>query len=310
MSVNTIKIELEKIDNHWALVSLFDGVHELQTHDTVNLILDFSAQNLFVHADHLLVIVSMVHHLRHRGVTVGIQVVGQNDYASRVNFFRLLDVPYEESFVRRKASGKFIELFRFDNNLIYRLQDDLTMIIHQLGNVALEVKQLMFYCLNEIMDNVLVHSGQDFGWVAAQVFPSRREIRLIICDNGVGVLESLQSSGLKEFLNITERQALEMSIQRGITSGKGLGFGLYATSQFITQNRGEMLLYSGNHCLELDRSGIVIHDGATWPGTVVALRIRTDIVVDYKTIMPPNHTLPDDYQLIIDKYFGEDNELW
>lgn len=39
------------------------------------------------------------------------------------------------------------------------------------------------------------------------------------------MFESLQSSGLKEFLNITEPQALEMSIQRGVTSGKGLGFG-------------------------------------------------------------------------------------
>src|SRR5690606_11789026 len=150
-----------------------------------------------------------------------IEVLGKNDYASRVNFFKLLDVSYEEGFVGRHASGKFIELFRFDNSSMYRLQDDLTMIIHQIGNVALEVKQLMFYCLNEIMENLLVHSRQDFGWVAAQVFPSRREIRLIICDNGVGVLESLRSSGLKEFLNITEPQALEMSIQRGVTSGKG-----------------------------------------------------------------------------------------
>lgn len=310
MPANTLHIDFSRVNNHWTLVSLFEELHGLQANDELDLTLDFSGPNLFVHSDHLLVVVSMVHHLRNRGARVDIQVVGQNDYASRVNFFRLLDVPYEESFVRRKASGKFIELFRFENSSMYRLQDDLTMIIHQMGNVALEVKQLMFYCLNEIMDNVLVHSGQDFGWVAAQVFPARREIRLIICDNGIGVLTSLQSSGLKEFLSISEPQALEMSIQRGITSGKGLGFGLYATSQFITHNQGDMLLYSGNHCLELNRSGLAIHGGATWPGTVVALRIRTDILVDYKAIMPPHHTLPDDYQFIIDKYFGEEDELW
>ena len=310
MANHTLHIDFSTIDSHWALVSLFEEAQGLHVDDKFDLILDFSGPNLFVHSDHLLVIVSLVHHLRNRGVTVDIQVVGQNDYASRVNFFKLLKVPYEESFLRRKASGKFIELFRFENSSMYRLQDDLTMIIHQIGDVALEVKQLMFYCLNEIMDNVLVHSGQDFGWVAAQVFSTRREIRLIICDNGVGVLASLQSSGLKEFLSISEPQALEMSIQRGITSGKGLGFGLYATSQFITHNQGDMLLYSGNHCLELNRSGMAIHGGATWPGTVVALRIRTDILVDYKAIMPPHHTLPDDYQFIIDKYFGEDNELW
>ena len=310
MSAHTLHIDFSRISNHWALVSLFREVHGLQSNDEVHLILDFSNPDLFVYSDHLLVVVSMVHHLRDKDVTVNIQVIGENDYAGRVNFFRLLDVPYEERFVRRRASGRLIELLRFDNDSMYRLQDDLTMIIHQLGNVALAVKQLVFYCLNEIMDNVLVHSGQGFGWVAAQVFSARHEIRLIICDTGVGVLSSLQSSGRQEFLDISEPQALEMSIQRGVTSGKGLGFGLYATSQFITRNQGDMLLYSGNHCLELNRSGIAIHGGATWPGTVVALRIRTDIVVDYKAIMPSHHNLPDDYQFVIDKYFGENDELW
>ncbi len=71
-----------------------------------------------------------------------------------------------------------------------------------------------------------------------------------------------------------------------------------------------MLFYSGHHCLELNGAGLAIHAGVNWPGTVVALRIRTDISVDYKAIMPSNHTLPDDYQFFIDKYFGEDNELW
>ncbi len=37
---------------------------------------------------------------------------------------------------------------------------------------------------------------------------------------------------------------------------------------------------------------------------------NTNIPVDYHSIMPTHHTLPDDYQFYIDKFFGDDNELW
>lgn len=276
----------------------------------MQLTIDFSAESLFVYADHLLVVVIMVQHLRILGVNVKIDILGSSEYASRVNFFHLLEIPYDERFIRQLSRGRFIELLRFDADSMYQLQDDLTMIIHQIGNIAIEVKQLIFYCLIEIMDNVIVHSGKEYGWLAAQVFPNRREIRLVICDNGIGVLESLRSSEKEEFQAIDGAAALEKCLQRGVTDGKGIGFGLYATSEFIRHNKGDLLLYSGSYCLEFSESAVVIRDGANWPGTVVALRIRTDIPVDYKNIMPSHHTLPDDYQFFIDKFFGEDNELW
>lgn len=86
--------------------------------------------------------------------------------------------------------------------------------------------------------------------------------------------------------------------------------GLYASSRFSQLNKGEMLLYSGHHYLEINADQSVIGREGYWPGTLVAMRIRTDIPVDYMDIMPANHTLPDDYQFFIDKFFGENNELW
>src|SRR5699024_4869219 len=167
--------------------------------------------------------------------------------------------------------------------------------------IAIEVKQLMFYCLGEIMDNVLVHSSKDQGWACAQFYPNRREIRLMICDCGVGVREALRNGEREEYRNIDEAQALRLCVQRGVTNGHGLGFGLYATSQFIQLNRGRMLLYSGNHILEIQRDRSYVSEGSYWPGTIVALLIRTDIPVDYQDIMPAHQTLPDDYQFFIDK---------
>lgn len=89
-----------------------------------------------------------------------------------------------------------------------------------------------------------------------------------------------------------------------------MGFGLFATSQFILKNSGKLLLYSGAHYLKAENGGYQIFNGSNWKGTVVSLKINTNIAVDYKSIMPVNHTLPDDYQFFIDKFFGENNELW
>src|SRR5690606_31274794 len=133
-------------------------------------------------------------------------------------------------------------------------------------------------------------------WVCAQFYPNRREIRLMICDSGVGVLETLRNGEREEYRGVSEADALNLCIQRGVTNGRGLGFGLYATSRFSQLNQGEMLLYSGHHYLEIGPDHSVVGRGSYWPGTLVAMRIRTDISVDYMDIMPAHHTLPDDYQ--------------
>lgn len=132
----------------------------------------------------------------------------------------------------------------------------------------------------------------------------------MICDNGIGIREALKNGKRKDYRHISEAEALSLCIQRGVTNGQGLGFGLYATSRFIQLNNGDMLLYSGNHSLAINGENVAVSKGDFWPGTLVAMRIRTNIPVNYKDIMPADHTLPDDYQFFIDQFFGEDNELW
>lgn len=309
MNTEVIKIDFSLIDSHREVISCFHRAQIAGKGGKVELILDFSTKRVFVHSDHLLAIVALVNHLLEMGIDVNVVVEGKCDYASRVNFFKLLGIPYEEHFVRRGSVGRFIELSKFTNETTYSLQDHLTMLLHQLP-IAKEVKELMFYCLGEIMDNVLLHSGLKHGWVCAQFYPSRREMRLMICDNGMGVRDALRNGAREEYTHINEAEALKLCIQRGVTNGQGLGFGLYATSKFIQLNKGEMLLYSGHHCLEMNGEDVAVSEVSFWPGTLVAMRTRTNVPVNYKDVMPANHTLPDDYQFFIDQFFGENNELW
>ena len=81
-----------------------------------------------------------------------------------------------------------------------------------------------------------------------------------------------------------------------------MGFGLYATSEFIKQNSGEMTVYSGNHFYHTSNGQVNIGSRMYWQGTFVYLRINTQNSVDYKKIMPEGHTLPDDYQFFLEKH--------
>ena len=292
---------------HIELIRKLSFFFELEPGDTLDLSMQFSDTG-FVFSDNLLLIATLIDHLKAKGVTVNINIAGSNPYAARVNFFNLLDVPIEETFVRQNSIGRFIEIKSFDPDTMYALQDELNLILYQIVGISKEVLQLLFYCLGEIIDNTIVHSGLHKGWVSAQYFPKNREIRLLICDNGKGIHQSLSANA--KYANIDEKNALGLSIERGVTDGEGLGFGLYATSQFILHNQGDMLLYSGGHYLRQEEGGYKVHTGEHWQGTVVYLKINTDIAVDYKQIMPTHHTLPDDYDFFIEKFFGEDNELW
>lgn len=164
------------------------------------------------------------------------------------------------------------------------------------------VQQMLDFCLFEIMDNVLVHAAfpakfEGKGWCSAQHFPRSREIRLMICDTGIGIHSALTRPSGSGFKDLSERQALQKCVRRGVTNGEGQGFGLFATLEFIRQNRGELLIYSGGHygTYKDDGLGYRVKKGAYWPGTVVYMRIRTDVPVDYSSIMPPDYPLASDY---------------
>lgn len=78
----------------------------------------------------------------------------------------------------------------------------------------------------------------------AQLFPAKNEIRLMICDTDVGIYKALTSSEKLIFHEKTEEDALRLCIEKGVTNGEGMGFGLYASSEFIKHNKGQMIIYS------------------------------------------------------------------
>jgi len=295
MSKINIVIDFKRYVNHLQLINDLSPVFEAKKNDIVSFIINFNSDSGLIYSDFLTIIYASVEYLRNKGIEVQGEVKDfQNDdrmkYVSRVNFFKLIGLKYDEKFARKSSTGKFTEIERFDKNTYITLQNYIFDILNNDKTTELNVKAVFSFCLNEILDNVLNHSAlpqkfQGYGFCSAQLFPNLNEIRIVICDTGIGIKNALMLHPDGIYNNITNEEALQMCIHKGITNKEGRGFGLYATSEFIKDNKGEILLYSGNNYLYSDHNEIIVREGSNWQGAIVFLKIKTNQKVDYSNFM-------------------------
>lgn len=320
MAVIEINIDFKRYTSHPQLVEDLSPAFAATIDDTVDFQIYLNTYYKILYSDLLMLVTTTVINLRENGIAVTGSVHCDNkdaktQYASRVNFFKLLELDYEENFVRRSSAGKFTEILPYDKDNIKEVFDNIRRVLIANVEVALEVQQMLDYCMYEIMDNVINHSlsprvYEGKGWCCAQLFPNSNEIRLIICDTGVGVFNALTKPDKSKYKHLNEREAIEYCTEKGVTNGEGLGFGLFATAEFIKENGGDMIVYSGEHFSHILEGKKEINQGDFWRGTFVYMRINTKIPVDYKRIMPENSNLPDDYQFYLDQTFGINDDLW
>ncbi len=313
-------IDFANYSNHEELINDLSPAFLSKPKQSVKFEIYLRTSSGLLYSDLLMILVSTVNFLKNQDYKVSGKVIfdpqdNKVQYASRINFFTLLGLEYEENFIRKSGKGKFIEITPYDKNNIADIFSNIRKILISNIQVNIEVQQLLDYCMYEIMDNVLNHSsfpdlGNGNGWCCSQLFPSSDEIRILICDNGVGIHKSLTSHPKSKYKELNEKMAIELCTEKGITNSEGMGFGLYATSEFIKHNKGEMMIYSGNHYSKITNGSKTTNEGAYWKGTLVYLKINIKIPVDYHLIMPENHTLPDDYQYLLSQTFGFDEDLW
>lgn len=321
MAVININIDFKRYTSHPQLVADLSPAFSAQVGDTVDFQIILIPYSTYLYSDFLILVSACITQLRKQGIYVKGVVKHNNDdktqYASRVNFFQQIGLTYEEKFIRQTSAGKFTELTQYDTNTYYSVSNNLRKVVIANINVDLEVQALLDYCLSEIMDNVLRHSDypnidNGKGMVCAQLFRTKQEIRLMICDTGVGIHTALISPENSKYKEVSEEEALKLCTENGVTNGAGgLGFGLYVSSEFIKENGGEMIVYSGDYYSHISEGTKSVLKGSFWNGTFVFMRINTQIPVDYKRIMPEGHSIMDDYQdIYLPNAFGINDDLW
>lgn len=146
-----------------------------------------------------------------------------------------------------------------------------------------DLQDALAYAVREIVRNVVEHSEADSYTFAAQYWPARGMVEMVVSDQGIGLAESLRENPR---LTVTDdADALHRAIKPG-TSSKAWkrsrrddawansGYGLFVTERLCRSGGGSFELMSGSRLLRTSILGDQTLE-TDWQGTVVVLRLDT-----------------------------------
>jgi anti-anti-sigma regulatory factor len=256
MSENTIKIGSDfHVRDHRVFASKLKELIEFRGFERVHL--DFS-QTETCFQDAALPLTALVRKYRHEGVQFKIELP-RFDRLRRLfincNWARLMSPtefppPDERSDLNLPATE-----YRDDgeqHQLVRGIIDRVLKVTQHLERSHLRAFE---WSLNEITDNVLLHSESATGGIAQlSIRPRSRELEFIVADAGVGIPESLRI-GKKETWD--DLEALKQSIKEGVTRGVGQGNGLFGTARVCQLSGGAFSINSGSAYLAGTREQLV-----------------------------------------------------
>lgn len=175
----------------------------------------------------------------------------------------------------------------FDSHSLNDVYKQVMQTLTSHFEIEVSVLQAMSYCFYEILDNVHIHSGKPLGTAITHFDAENNVLRVLVADDGMGIRESLAEND--KFHDISEQDALRLCIEDSVTDGKGMGFGLYATTRMMKDIGLKFILHSGTHKLVFKDGTTEIIDNGLWLGTIVYMEISTSMeinpndVVDHRT---------------------------
>ena len=151
------------------------------------------------------------------------------------------------------------------------------------------------WTLNELADNVLVHSAEPGnpveGLMQVVSHPEQEMVDIVVSDYGRGIRESLWQS----YITRDDEEALLKAIEAGVTRdpSAGQGNGLAGSVRIASTAGGRLTIMSGNAELDvIDGDSSTTRSGAV-PDTTVCLVMPTDVEIDIASALwgkPPTTT--------------------
>lgn len=188
----------------------------------------------------------------------GFEFYYQNEYLKRIGLQRPLRVAENRDLVSRASLDR---IWRFDSpDDIYALISGFVDEISQVIVCEKGVLEGFEWSINEVMDNVLQHSGKDFGYVMGQVHKTSKHFAFCVYDSGQGVFSSLRLSDHKPK---TAGEALKLAMSEGITRDRkvGQGNGLWGLNQIVAENVGQLNITSESACYSLTNNRLNVFEG-------------------------------------------------
>lgn len=175
----------------------------------------------------------------------------------------------------------------FDAHTLNNVYQQVLQMLTSHSEIEVSVLQSLSYCFYEILDNVHIHSGRPLGTAMTHFDAANNVLRVLVADDGMGIRESLAEN--EKYHDISEADAVRICVEDSVTDGKGMGFGLYATSRLMKNIGLQFIVHSGNHKLVYQDGKTEVIKNGEWQGTIVYMEITTskeidaNEVVDYRT---------------------------
>jgi hypothetical protein len=243
----------------------------------------------FVIADVYLLIVSFVNNMINEGTKVQVFLKNENNclslnYASRIDFFKHLNIDYKEKIIRHNTSGKLIPITNIESGVMDLSKEILTIFKNDFNMSQTNVDQ-MSLIISEMFCNTSIHSKSKSGaYLYCQKYKGKANyLEFILVDSGIGIKKSLQKNKL--YGCISNKESVLKAIEYEVTCGEGRGHGLYFASEFARRNNGEMVLLSGNDRVIIKNNTINLGKNRNWNGVYLKICFKFDSNVSLADLM-------------------------
>lgn len=169
--------------------------------------------------------------------------------AYRMRGMKIVVDALERSTVARALLGSgderpFGKVYRFDTTDEYMgIFDRVQKEVLKLPNVGKGFRIAFEWCISEVMDNVIQHSGANAGYFMVQYLPKERLLKTSVFDLGRGICAALKAS---KFSPDNAEDAIRLAVEPNVTSGNGQGNGLFGLREIVKQSRnGRLQITSG-----------------------------------------------------------------
>lgn len=179
--------------------------------------------------------------------------------------------------------GQDVSIDVFDAASLYGVYRNVMRTLTSHLDIEVGVLQALSYCFYEILDNVHIHSGKPLGTAITYFDQSQNILKILVADDGMGIWQSLREN--PRYADITEEESLKACLQDSVTDGKGMGFGLYATSRMMNDVGIKFVLHSGNHKLIIQDGKTEVTANGFWQGTILYMELNTSKVIDPQCVV-------------------------
>lgn len=226
--------------NHPKVVTEFiSKLNNSLTNNYKDIVLDFSRVEKQFYPSVLVPLAGLIDKLKGDGISTTIQ-----------NFNHLwYENPFESELFSHKSSKSILNaIWRFNDENSYQYIDSLFEELEKSDTFPKGVLKLCEWSLNEVIDNVLIHSGVSDGFIMAQLHRKTKHIAFCVFDTGIGIQRSFNEGN--KYRPTSQTDAIELAIQEGVTSNnlKGQGNGLFGLHSLVKHGDGRLTITSGDGC--------------------------------------------------------------